>query len=557
MDETILQIRNLTVDLPPWADRPQAVSGANLELRRNEILCVVGESGSGKSVMARAIMGLLPAPHLRASSGSILLEGEDLLKVSPARMRSIRCSRISMIFQEPMTALNPVKTIGVQIDEVLALHTDLPRRERTKRIVAMMESVSLSDPLRLIRAYPHQISGGQRQRAMIAMALILEPPVVIADEPTTALDVTTQSQILALIRQIQSSRHMGVLFITHDFGVVAEIADRVAVMQQGKLVEFGDAQQVLNAPQHSYTRLLIAAVPGLTPRESVLNSDALPVLSVNALDKKYRDSSGFFGRRSRTVHAAQTVTLSVRRGETLGLVGESGSGKSTLARCIARLIDADSGSVVLRDVDLMKLSRRQLRSHRKYIQMVFQDPYGSLDPRRTVGKLIAEGPIVHGMPETEAFARAYSLLELVGLDRRAAERYPHEFSGGQRQRIGIARALALEPEILVADEAVSALDVSVQAQVLRLLADIRDRFNLTMLFITHDLRVAAQVCDSIAVMRYGTIVEYGSTASVYADPQHPYTQELFAAIPGRHWHAPVSAFSDRVDFSNESAIRSV
>jgi peptide/nickel transport system ATP-binding protein len=540
MTDTILDIRDLTVDLPPWADRPQAVSQVSLALHRNEILCVVGESGSGKSVLARAIMGLLPAPHLRASAGSIRLEGEDLLQAAPARMREIRCSRISMIFQEPMTALNPVKTIGAQIDEVLALHTALPPRARMERIVAMLESVRLSDPQRLVRAYPHQISGGQRQRAMIAMALILQPPVVIADEPTTALDVTTQSGILALIREIQVSRQMGLMFITHDFGVVAEIADRVAVMQQGRLVEVGDAQQVLNAPRHPYTRSLIAAVPGLVPRKRTLKEGAQLVLSVDALDKTYHTGISF-GRGSRAVRAVKSVSLSIRHGETLGLVGESGSGKSTLARCIVRLTDAESGSVVVRDVDLMKLSRRQLRSHRRYIQMVFQDPFGSLDPRCSVGTLIAEGPIVHGVPEAEAFARAYSLLELVGLDRRAAERYPHEFSGGQRQRIGIARALALEPAILVADEPVSALDVSVQAQVLRLLADIRDRFNLTMLFITHDLRVAAQVCDSIAVMRNGEIVETGPTASVYADPKHPYTQELLEAVPGRHWQAPVAA----------------
>src|SRR6185437_6325270 len=368
-------------------------------------------SGSGKSVLARAIMGLLPT-HLRASAGSIRLEGDDLLRATPARMREIRCSRISMIFQEPMTALNPVKTIGAQIDEVLELHTELSRRTRMERIVAMLESVRLSDPQRLVGAYPHQISGGQRQRAMIAMALILEPPVVIADEPTTALDVTTQSGILALIRDIQVSRHMGVLFITHDFGVVAEIADRVAVMQQGRLVEFGDAQQVLNAPQHPYTRSLIAAVPGLVPRQRPLKDDAPLVLSVDALDKTYHTGRSF-GRGSRAVRAVKSVSISIRHGETLGLVGESGSGKSTLARCIVRLTDAESGSVVVRNVDLMKLSRRQLRSH----------------PRCSVGKLIAEGPIVHGVPEAEAFARAHSLLELVGLDRRAAERYPHEFSG--------------------------------------------------------------------------------------------------------------------------------
>jgi peptide/nickel transport system ATP-binding protein len=536
VSQTILDIEQLSVDLPPCADRSQAVTDVSLALRRNEILCVVGESGSGKSVMARAIMGLLPAPHLRASAGRVLLDGEDLLKADAARMRAIRCRRISMIFQEPMTALNPVKTLGAQIDEVLAVHTDLPRRARTDRIAAMLESVRLSDAQHLMRAYPHEISGGQRQRAMIAMALILEPSVLIADEPTTALDVTTQAGILALIRDVQRSRHMGVVFITHDFGVVAEIADRVAVMQQGRLVEFGDAAQVLNAPSHPYTQALIAAIPGLTPMTRPPNETAPLVLTVRALDKTYR-ASGSFGGRDRVVRALKSVELTIRRGETLGIVGESGSGKSTLARCIVRLVHADNGSVVVRDVDWMRLSRRQLRMHRRYVQIVFQDPFGSLDPRCNVGRLIAEGPIVCGVPQADALARAYSLLELVGLDRRAADRYPHEFSGGQRQRIGIARALALDPEILVADEPVSALDVSVQAQVLRLLADIRDRFNLAMLFITHDLRVAAQVCDRIAVMRDGEIVEHGETARVYADPQHAYTRALLAAVPGRHWQS--------------------
>ncbi|HKW12833.1 MAG TPA: ABC transporter ATP-binding protein [Gemmatimonadaceae bacterium] len=531
----ILDIRGLTVDLPHWADRPQAVSNAGLTLARDEILCVVGESGSGKSVMARAVMGLLP-DHVRASAGSILLEGEDLLRATPSRMREIRGSRVSMIFQEPMTALNPVKTIGAQIDEMLDLHMKLSRRDRTERIVAMLQSVRLSDSDRLLGAYPHQLSGGQRQRAMIAMALILEPAVVIADEPTTALDVTTQASILALFREIQRARHIGVLFITHDFGVVAEIADRVAVMQRGQLVESGTAEQMLNAPTHPYTQSLIAAVPSLAPRERRMKMDARVVLQVGGLEKTYH-VGGAFGRPGRTVRAVKSVDLAICHGETLGLVGESGSGKSTLARCIVRLVDAERGSVIVGgDVDLMKLSRRELRAHRRRIQMVFQDPYGSLDPRCTVGRLIAEGPIVHGVPESEAVSRAHALLELVGLERRAADRFPHEFSGGQRQRIGIARALALEPSILVADEPVSALDVSVQAQVLRLLGDIRDQLDLTMLFITHDLRVAAQVCDTIAVMHDGEIVEYGQTSRIYGDPRHEYTQSLLAAVPGRHWH---------------------
>ena len=531
----ILDIRGLTVDLPPWADRSQAVSDVSLTLARDEILCVVGESGSGKSVMARAAMRLLPEPHLRASAGAILLDGEDVLRVSAARMRELRGSRVSMIFQEPMTALNPVKTIGSQIEEMLELHTPLAKRERAQRIVDMLAAVRLPEAAQLVAAYPHQLSGGQRQRAMIAMALILEPAVVIADEPTTALDVTTQKGILALFREIQRTRHIGVLFITHDFGVVADLADRVAVMQQGRVVEVGTTHAVLNAPTHPYTKSLIAAVPSLVPRARRLAPDAPVVLHVRGLEKTYH-TGGSFRRGGRTVPAVKSVDLTIRHGETLGIVGESGSGKSTLARCIVRLVDAERGAVVLGGVDLMQLSRRKLRQYRRQIQTVFQDPYGSLDPRSRVGRLIAEGPLVHGATASEALARAHTLLELVGLDRRAADRFPHEFSGGQRQRIGIARALALEPAVLIADEPVSALDVSVQAQVLRLLADIRERLHLSMLFITHDLRVAAQVCDTIAVMRAGEIVEYGAVGDVFSAPKHAYTRELFSVVPGRDWH---------------------
>ena len=532
MTETVLDIRNLTVELPAGADRPQAVSDVTFSLQRNEILCVVGESGSGKSVTARAVMGLL-APRVRVSGGQILFLGEDLLHASPARLRQLRGAVISMIFQEPMTALNPLKTVGDQIDEVIAVHTGMPKLSRRARILELFEAVQLPEPAKLVHSYPHQLSGGQRQRAMIATALALEPAVLIADEPTTALDVTTQAQILALIKDIQARRHMGVLFITHDFGVVSEIADRVAVMQHGRLVECGATREVLGAPQHPYTRSLIASIPSLTPARKKPVDDGPTTLSVVDLEKSYRLGASLFGGSVRIAHAARKVNLMIRRGETLGLVGESGSGKSTVARCIARIVDADGGRILLGDVDLQGLSRRQLRPYRKRIQMVFQDPYGSLNPRRTVGKLIAEGPMVHGVPEREALARAAELLKLVGLEPSAAHRYPHELSGGQRQRIGIARALALEPQVLVADEPVSALDVSVQAQVLRLLSDIRDRLDLTMVFITHDLRVAAQVCDSIAVMRHGEIVEYGPIAQVFRNPQHAYTRDLFAAVPGK------------------------
>ncbi|MGH7660629.1 MAG: ABC transporter ATP-binding protein [Vulcanimicrobiaceae bacterium] len=531
MGDSVLELRKLSVVLPPSAERKNAVSDVHLELLRNEVLCVVGESGSGKTIMARSVLGLLP-PRVHITAGEILLEGEDLRKASAARMREIRGKRISMIFQEPRSALNPVKTIGSQIEEVLKIHTALGRRARLSLMRNLLESVKLSDPDRILVRYPHQISGGQCQRAMIAMALALEPAVLIADEPTTALDVTTQAQILRLIRDIQLARHMSVLFITHDFGVVAQIADRVAVMQNGVLVEAGDAKQVLNFPRHPYTRSLIASVPDLVPKRLARSSEAAAVLSVADLDKTFPAPRVFPGK-TKVVHAVKTVTLTVKRGETLGLIGESGSGKSTLARCITRLIDANHGSVFVEDVDLMKLHGRALRPYRRRLQMVFQDPYGSLDPRQTVRQIIVEGPIAAGISNATAHARMRSLLGLVGLDESAADRYPHEFSGGQRQRVAIARALALEPEILVADEPVSALDVSVQAQVLKLLAAVRDRLNLAMIFITHDLRVAAQLCDTIAVMRYGEIVEYGTAAAVYGEPKHPYTQELFDAVPGK------------------------
>ncbi len=538
MNNFILEIQNLRVDLPQGADRAHAVVGFSLCLRRNEILCVVGESGSGKSIMAKAIMGLLPEPHVRASAGRILFDHEDLLQVSPSRMRQIRGNRISMIFQEPMTALNPVMTIGDQIEEVIFTHQDMPRERRIQRMIDLLKDVRLPDPERILSSYPHQLSGGQRQRGMIAMALILEPAILIADEPTTALDVTTQAQILALIRDLEKEHNTGVLFITHDFGVVAEIADRVAVMQHGRLVEFGDAQQILNDPQHPYTRSLIAAVPSLTPKKHKPIKDQPVVLTVQNLNKTFRTGGGLFGGSAHDVQAVKWVNLAIRRGETLGIVGESGSGKSTVARCIVRLIEADSGEINLGDIELRSISRWQLRPHRKRIQMVFQDPYGSLNPRRKVAELIAEGPIVHGLPKKEALDRANELLELVGLDPRSRDRYPHEFSGGQRQRIAIARALALEPEILIADEPVSALDVSVQAQILQLLSDIRDRMHLSLLFITHDLRVAAQVCDTIAVMLNGEIVESGLTNEIFLNPQNSYTKELLNAVPGKTWVVP-------------------
>ena len=530
----LLAVEDLVIALPPGAERPHAVDGVSFTLARNEILCIVGESGSGKSMTAHAIMGLLPQPQVRATGGRIRYLGEDLLQAEPARMRTLRGHKLGMIFQEPMTALHPIMRIEAQIAEGIQQHAPMARAALRARVTELLLAVGLPDPERLRRAYPHRLSGGQRQRVMIAMALALAPDILVADEPTTALDVTTQAQILTLIRDIQAVRQMGVLLITHDFGVVAEVADRVAVMQHGRIVEIGAVAQILEAPQHPYTQSLIAAVPRLTAAARPLAADAPVVLAAEAVTKVFRQRSWIPGRGSEVV-AVKVVSLALRRGETVGLVGESGSGKSTFARCVVRLLEADSGAIRLDGTDIMKLGRRAMRPWRTRIQMVFQDPYASLNPRRRVGDIIAAGPLAHDVPRAEAARRTTELLALVGLDPASAGRYPHEFSGGQRQRIGLARALAMRPDILVADEPVSALDVSVQAQVLALLADVRARFDLSMLFITHDLRVAAQVCDRVAVMYRGEIVEVRPTAELFANPRHPYVRDLLAAVPGRRW----------------------
>ncbi len=527
----ILSIDNVSVSLPRGGDRPHAIENVSFSVGRGEILCVVGESGSGKSVTAQAIMGLLPKGQLTLTSGSIKLEGEELTTLSPAELRARRGARMSMIFQEPMTALNPVERIGVQIGEVLEIHTSLSPSERRQKVIEVMEAVQLPDVTQLVDAFPHQLSGGQRQRVMIAAALVLDPVLLIADEPTTALDVTTQAQILKLVAELQERHGTGVLFITHDFGVVAEIAHRVVVMQGGRVVESGTRDEILFAPREDYTKMLMSSVPSLEPPKRSPKTSQV-ALSTERLSKTYR-SAGFLLGGGRTVKAAEDVTIEVRRGETLGIVGESGSGKTTVARCIARLIEPTAGAVRIGDLDIAHLPERHLRPHRKAVQIVFQDPNRSLNPRRTVGASIIEGPVNFGESHASAVTRAGNLMQLVGLAPDALDRYPHQFSGGQRQRIAIARALAMEPSILIADEAVSALDVSVQAQVLRLLDDVRKRFDLAVLFITHDLRVAAQICDRIAVMQNGVVVETGATGEIFANPQHPYTHALFAAAPGR------------------------
>jgi peptide/nickel transport system ATP-binding protein len=526
---SVLELRSLSIALPRGADRAHAVSDVSFAIDKGEILCLVGESGSGKTVIAQSIMGLLP-PALRLSSGQILLEGENLMTAREARLRRLRGARMSMVFQEPMTALNPVMSCGAQLDELLVFHTRLSRAERGTKMLQTLAEVALPDPERMLASYPHQLSGGQRQRIMIAMALALEPALLIADEPTTALDVTTQAQILALIVELQKRHGMAVLFITHDFGVVSEIAHRVAVLRLGRVVELGARNEVLKRPRDDYTRMLIRSVPTLKPRarEAALSE---PVLETRGLSKTYVDRRWFGARQE--VRAAQDVNLMVRKGRTLGIVGESGSGKSTVARCLVRLVEPSSGEIRLGGEDLAHLRERALRPLRRRVQIVFQDPYRSLNPRRRIGEAIMEGPLNYGVPRSAALAKARALMELVRMDAAALTRYPHQFSGGQRQRICIARALAMEPEVLIADEAVSALDVSVQAQVLALLEEIRARLQLAMVFITHDLRVAAQVCDEVAVMREGRVVETGPASEVLVHPRHEYTRALIAAAPGR------------------------
>ena len=526
----ILSLRDVSISLPTGADRPFAGERISFDVNAGEIVCLLGESGSGKSVISFSVMGLLP-DNVQVASGEILLDGVNLLKLSREQLRAIRGDDVAMIFQEPMTALNPVMTCGDQLDELLAEHTKLATSERKAKTLAMFEAVKLPEPERIYASYPHQLSGGQRQRIMIAMALILEPKLLIADEPTTALDVTTQAEVLALIKTLQRERGTAVLFITHDMGVVAEIADRVIVLQHGKQVEAGEKEQVLRFPREAYTQMLIASVPGIEPPAERQTHTGTPLLTVSGLGKTY--TSGGWFQKKRSTEAAKAVTLDLYPGETVGIVGESGSGKSTVARCITRLIDPTTGVMRLGETQLDGVTRDSLKLARKRIQIIFQDPYRSLDPRQRVGEAIIEGPLNFGVSRSSAMARARELMNLVRLSPDVLSRYPSEFSGGQRQRISIARALALDPEVLICDEAVSALDVSVQAQVLKLLEEIQAQLNLAILFITHDLRVAAQICDRVLVMQRGEVVEQGTARDVFITPKHAYTQKLLSSAPGR------------------------
>ena len=529
-DAVVLDVSHLRVSLPEGADRPFAVDDISFAVNKGEIVCLLGESGSGKSIIAQTVMGLLPS-NVRPTAGNVELLGENVLAYTPEQLRAVRGVRMSMVFQEPMTALNPVMACGAQVDEMLTQHTTLDAAARKQKILDIFAQVKLPEPVRMYDSYPHQLSGGQRQRIMIALALILEPALLIADEPTTALDVTTQAEILRLIRQLQRERNTGVLFITHDMGVVAEIADRVVVLKLGKVVEQGTRLDVLQRPRDAYTKMLLAAVPSLDPPDPIAREESAPVLEVRGLNKTY-ETRGWFGAK-RSVNAVVDFNVRVDRGETVGIVGESGSGKSTVARCIVRLVDPTSGEIEILGEAMHGRSIAALKPLRRKVQIVFQDPYRSLNPRKTVGASIVEGPMNFGISRDEASKRAVALMDLVRLNASALARYPNEFSGGQRQRICIARALAMEPELLICDEAVSALDVSVAAQILELLAEIQERLRVAMLFITHDLRVAAQICDRVIVMEKGQIVEQGPTRELFTQPREPYTQALLAAAPGR------------------------
>ncbi|OAN81298.1 microcin ABC transporter ATP-binding protein [Jannaschia sp. EhC01] len=522
----VLAVRDLTIALPPGADRAHAVTDIDLTILPGQTLCLVGESGSGKSVVAQAVMGMLP-PVLPMTGGVITLGGKPNPPQRATAYNAMRGPQVAMVFQDAVSSLNPIQRVGHQLEEILQVH-GIPRAERRKRVMDMLTAVLLPDPKRAYRSYPHEMSGGQAQRIVIAGALLLNPALLIADEPTTALDVTTQAEILELIEKLKVEFNTSVLFITHDFGVVADIADHVVVMKDGAVVEAGSARSVLQSPQHDYTKRLLAAAALEANKPRAPESEA--IFEVRDVSLTYR--SGLFFNRTE-VAAVHDVSFDLCRGQTLAVVGESGSGKSSLAKCLLRLEDVDSGQILFKGRDITRLVGADLRAFRSKVQVVLQDPFGALDPRFKTIDAIAEGPIIHGVPKAEAQDRAMRMLELVGLTPQAADRYPQEFSGGQRQRICIARALVLEPEVLIADEAVSALDVSIQVQILDLFDDLQKRLGFSLVFITHDLHVAAAISDQVLVMQNGRVVEQGETADVFNAPSQPYTRALLQSAPGQ------------------------
>jgi peptide/nickel transport system ATP-binding protein len=527
--QSILKVERLAVSLP---DGTPILKGIDFELRRGEVFALVGESGSGKSMTALAIMRLLPE-GLRYGGGCIYLQDTELLSLPEAAMQRIRGRRIAMIFQEPMSALNPVMTIGEQIGEALKLHLGLCGRKQRERVIQLLQEVGIPEPETRLDWYPHQLSGGQRQRVMIAMALACEPDVLIADEPTTALDVTIQAQILDLLKSLQRKRGLAVLFITHDMGVVAEIADRVAVMYQGEIVEQADTRHFLTDPEHPYTQQLLKnALPLRVLKPEPKNQSLLEAKGIKVW---FQQGGGWFSRKKRVTRAVDGVDLTIRPGETLALVGESGSGKSTLGMALLRLNELTDGQILFDEqVDLAKLNERALRPWRRHIQVIFQDPFAAFNPRMTVGESIREGMVTLRVgPQDKASQRerVAELLQKVGLQPEHMDRYPHEFSGGQRQRLGIARALAVEPRLIICDEPTSALDVTVRAQIIDLLNELQQEQGVSYLFITHDLSILPRIAHRVAVMQQGKIVEEGEVEQVLREPQHPYTQQLLEAAP--------------------------
>ncbi len=528
----LLSVNDLSVCFDTRDGVVNAVRGLSFEIDRGDTLGIVGESGSGKSVSCYSLLKLLPSPPCRIASGQALFDGRDLLQMSEGELRAVRGKRISMIFQDPMTSLNPFMRIGEQIAEPLLLHEDVTRAQARQKTLDLLREVGIRDAEQRIDQYPHEFSGGMRQRVMIAMALITNPEVLIADEPTTALDVTIQAQILTLIKELQQRHNLAVIFISHDLNVVRQVTDRVLVMRRGEVVERGTSAQVFSQPQHAYTRELIAAVPN-GPKPLSLRNELDGASTVLRAD---RVSVSYAAGNERFV-AVDSVSIDLQQGEILGLVGESGCGKTTLSQSIIRLVDADSGVIELGTrgegsaIDLRTLDASGLREQRKDIQMIFQDPYASLNPRMTVFKTLAEPIQLHGLARDRADLKqqVLKLMSEVGLDPNWANKYPHEFSGGQRQRIAIARALAVEPRLVIADEPVSALDVTIQAQILELLLQLAKQRDLSMIFISHDLAVVRYVADRIAVMRAGKIVEYRETEALYSDPEHEYTRQLLAA----------------------------
>ncbi|AMN55462.1 ABC transporter ATP-binding protein [Labrenzia sp. CP4] len=536
-EDVVLSVRDLRTDVATPSGRKTVVKGLSFDLKRGETLCIAGESGSGKSITALSIMGLLPEPMARVSGGEVLFQGKDLIKLPEDAMRRIRGGDIAMIFQEPMTSLNPVLTVGRQLREAILAHQDVSGSEANKRALAMLESVRLSEPARRLKQYPHELSGGMRQRVMIAMALACNPKVLIADEPTTALDVTIQAQILQLIRDLQRDFGTAVIMITHDMGVVAEMADRVIVMNHGNIVESGTASDVFERPADSYTRHLLEAVPKLGAMTGVdsaarkKDQPEAPVLEVEDLVVRFDLHGGLLNRVTSRVHAVEGVSFTLAPGETLGLVGESGCGKSTIGKALMNLVPWE-GSIRVAGQHVGIGSAQEQQRRRRDMQMIFQDPYASLDPRMTVGEIVGEPLVIHGLARGKDLKdKVASLFDRVGLPADVITRHPHEFSGGQRQRICIARALALSPKVIVADESVSALDVSVQARVLDLLQELQEDLGLSYLFISHDMAVVEQVSHRIAVMYLGQIVEMGTRRQVFENPQHDYTKRLLKAVP--------------------------